>query len=42
MQGNAEEIIQRNHSEESINISDMSEEEDGLKTPSKIKLSAFA
>ena len=42
MQGNAEEIIQRNHSEESINISDMSEEEDGLKTPSKIKLSSFA
>ena len=42
MQGNAEEIIQRNHSEESINISDMSEEEDGLQTPGKFKKSAFA
>ena len=42
MQGNAEEIIQRNHSEESINISDMSDDDDGLQTPAKSKLSAFA
>ena len=41
MQGNAEEIIQRNHSEESLNISDMSDEDDGLLTPAKTKRSTF-
>ena len=39
MQGNAEEIIQRNHSEESLNISDISDEDDGLRTPAKSKRS---
>ena len=40
MQGNAEEIIQRNHSQESLNISDdLSDEDDGLRTPAKFKRS---
>ena len=38
MQGNAEEIIQRNHSQESLNISDdYSDEDDCLRTPAKFK-----
>ena len=42
MQGNAEEIIQRNHSQESLNISDdYSDEDDCLRTPAKFKRSVI-
>ena len=37
MQGNAEDIIQRNHSPESLNISTISDEEEKMQTPAKFK-----